>query len=141
MSAPKRKRLMQSSNVELPSNRKFGFSMTAAGWLAAIFCYHNNQIGWAYVIGTTGTSLFIATLVSAEALLPLNKLWMRFGFLLGSICSPIVMGIIYFGIVTPTAMLIRLLGRDELRLKMHGNRSHWVYRNPPENGGSFTNQF
>jgi hypothetical protein len=65
------------------------------------------------------------TLISADTLLPLNKLWMRFGLFLGMIVSPIVLGIVFFGLFTPISLLMKLFGRDELRLKLTARPSQW----------------
>ena len=83
----------------------------------------------------------LVTLVKSDALLPLNKLWMRFGLLLGMIVSPIVLGIIFFGLFTPIAILMRLSGRDELRLKFNQKASHWILRGEPIKSESFKHQF
>ena len=84
----------------------------------------------------------MTTLLKAELLLPLNKLWMSLGLLLGMIVSPIVLGIIFFGMFTPISQLMKLFGRDELRLKLKNRGSHWRLKEltstPPE---SFKNQF
>ena len=66
---------------------------------------------------------------------------MRFGLLLGIIVSPIVLGIIFFGLFTPIAMLMRMSGRDELRLKSVQKTSHWIKRGEPIKSGSFKHQF
>ena len=73
---------------------------------------------------------------------PLNKLWMRLGLLLGMIMSPIVMGIIFFGLFTPISLVMRLLGRDELKLKPKPCQSSWrlVEHSRPDLQ-SFKNQF
>ena len=87
-------------------------------------------------------SIFLLiTLIKSDALLPLNKLWMRFGLLLGMIVSPIVLGVIFFGLFTPIAMLMRLSGRDELRLKFTQKASHWISRGEPIKSESFKHQF
>ena len=70
-----------------------------------------------YILGAIFGIFLIITITNADALLPLNKLWMKFGILLGMIISPIIMGIIFFVIFTPIAILMRLSGRDELRLR------------------------
>ena len=84
--------------------------------------------------------LFI-TMIKSDALLPLNKLWMYFGILLGMIVSPIVLGIVFFGLFTPIAMFMRLSGRDELRLKFTQKTSHWISRNERIKSESFKDQF
>ena len=66
---------------------------------------------------------------------------MRFGHLIGMIVSPIVLGVIFFGLFTPIAMLMRLSGRDELRLKLSHKVSHWIIRSEPIKAESFKHQF
>jgi predicted Co/Zn/Cd cation transporter (cation efflux family) len=68
-------------------------------------------------------------------------MWMKFGILLGIIISPIVMGIIFFGIFAPIAILMRLFGRDELRLRFKKNKGHWISRDASTEFYSFKNQF
>ena len=85
--------------------------------------------------------LLSATIIKPDTLLPLNKLWMRFGLLLGMIISPIVMGVIFFVIFTPIALIMRLFGRDELRLQFNKQSSHWVGRTDEAQPVTFKNQF
>lgn len=61
-------------------------------------------------------------------MLALNKIWMRFGFILGIIISPIILGIIFFTIFTPIGILLKLLRRDELHIKKNSNKSYWRIR-------------
>ena len=132
---------MKLSEIEIPSNRKFGFFFTFVFAIVAAYFYYAANMVWTYAfVGITSIFLFV-TLIKSDALLPLNKLWMRFGLLLGMIVSPIVLGIIFFGLFTPTAMLMRLCGRDELRLKFTRRASHWILRKDPINAESFKNQF
>ena len=107
---------MNFSEIKLPSNRKFGFFFTAIFLVITIYLYYINS-ELVYIYGIICFVFLIVTILKANALLPLNKLWMRFGILLGMIISPIIMGIIYFGIFTPIAIIMRLFGRDELRIK------------------------
>ena len=127
--------------VELPSNKKFGFFFTFFFLIVAGYFYTKSSLIWAYVFSVTTFIFFLVTLVKAHFLLPLNKLWMRFGLLLGTIINPIVLGIIFFGLFTPIALIIRLLGRDELRLKSKNKISHWVVRKERLQTESFKNQF
>ena len=73
---------------------------------------------------------------------PFNKLWFKFGLLLGKIISPIVLGLIFFVIITPVGLLMRLAGRDELQLKLNDSHTHWKIRSPvgPQ-PDSFKNQY
>ena len=132
---------MQFSEVELPSNKKLGFFFTLVFAIATGYFYTNASFTWAYVFAATVVMFFTVTVVKADILLPLNKLWMRFGLLLGMIVSPIVLGIIFFGLFTPIALLMRLSGRDELRLKFKSKTSHWISRSEPIQANSFKNQF
>jgi hypothetical protein len=109
--------------------------------LAATYLYSAGNIIWAYACIAATSILFLVTLFKSDSLLPLNKLWMRFGLLLGLIFSPFVFGIIFFGLFTPIAILMSLSGRDELRLKFARKSSYWVSRNEPVKSDSFTHQF
>jgi hypothetical protein len=129
------------SEIELPSNRKFGFFFTFVFAAAAAYFFHTVSITWAYVFVTAALIFLLITLIKRDVLLPLNKLWMRFGLLLGMIVSPIVLGIIFFGLFTPIAILMRLSGRDELRLRFSHKVSHWITRSEPIKSESFKHQF
>ena len=132
---------MKFSEIELPSNRKFGFFFTFVFAVTAAYFYNSTNMTWAYIFGAASLIFLVVTLVKDEILLPLNKLWMWFGLLLGIIVSPIVLGIISFGLFTPIAFVMRLSGRDELRLKFSNKASHWISRSEPIKSESFKNQF
>ena len=84
----------------------------------------------------------ILTLLAPQWLRPFNRAWFLLGELLGKIVSPIVLGVIFFLLITPVALVGRLLGRDELRLKRKPVNSYWVDRTPPgPEADSFKNQF
>lgn len=132
---------MKLSEIELPSNKKFGFFFTFVFAVAAAYFFNSANLTWAYAFSTAALIFLVITLVKDDILLPLNKLWMRFGLLLGMIVSPIVLGIIFFGLFTPIATLMRLGGRDELRLKLNKKSSHWITRGEPIQSESFKHQF
>jgi hypothetical protein len=132
---------MKFSEVELPSNKKLGFFFTFIFGLAALYLYVTGSMSWAYSMAAVAVIFLVVTIAKADILLPLNKLWMRFGLLLGMIVSPIVLGVIFFGLYTPIAALMRLSGRDELRLKFSSKASHWILRSEPIQSESFKNQF
>jgi hypothetical protein len=129
------------SEVELPSNRKFGFFITFLFSVAAAYFFYSVKMNLSYVFITTALIFLVVTLVKSDALLPLNKLWMRFGIMLGMIVSPIVLGLIFFGLFTPIAIFMRLSGRDELRLKFFQRASHWITRREPIKSESFKQEF
>ena len=132
---------MRFSEIELPTNRKFGLFFTFIFAVAATYFYYYANIIWACVFVAATLLFLIVTLVKSDALMPLNKLWMRFGLFLGMIVSPVVIGLIFFGIFTPISMLMRLSGRDELKLKFTKKSSHWISRAEPIKSETFKNQF
>ena len=133
--------VMKFSEIEIPSNRKFGFFFTFLFSIAAIFFYYVGNLSLTCVFIFLSLILLLTTLINSDALLPLNKLWMRFGLILGMIISPIILGVIFFGLFTPIAILMRLSGRDELRLKFSQKASHWINRSEQIKSESFKWQF
>ena len=133
--------MMSDNSIQLPSNRKFGSFFCVVFGLAGFYFLFEESNWISLACFLTSLLILIITLVKDELLLPFNKLWMRFGLLLGIIVSPIVLGIIFFGLFTPIAMLMRLSGRDELKLKFSRKASHWISRSEPIKSGSFKNQF
>jgi len=127
--------------IELPSNQKFGFFFTFVFATVAAFTYYSENITWVYAFVSVSLTFLTITLIRSDLLLPLNKSWMLFGLLLGIIVSPIVLGLIFFGLFTPIATLMRLSGRDELKLKFSEKTSHWTLRNEPIKSETFKNQF
>ena len=132
---------MKFSEIELPSNRKFGIFFTFVFAVAAAYFYNSDIMTCAYLFSVTSLVFLAVTLVKDELLLPFNKLWMRFGLLLGIIVSPIVLGIIFFGLFMPIATIMRVSGRDELKLKFSRKASYWISRSEPIKSDSFKNQF
>ena len=134
-------KLKNFTEIKLPSNRKFGFFFTAIFLVASFYSYFINSEVWVYILSTICGVFLIVTIIKADALLPLNKLWMKFGILLGMIVGPIVMGIIFFGIFTPIAILMSLFGRDELRLRFKKKKTYWINRKANNEIDSFKNQY
>lgn len=132
---------MNFSEIELPSNRKFGLFFTFVFAVAAAYFYYTENIVWTYAFVVASLIFLLITLIKSDALLPLNKLWMRFGLLFGMIVSKIVLGIIFFGLFMPIAVLMRLGGRDELSLQFSQKVSHWKTRSEQIEPESFKNQF
>ena len=132
---------MKSPEIKLPSNHKFGFFFSIIFLLASLYSYYIDSKIMTYVLGALCGIFLVITIINAKILLPLNKLWMKFGILLGMIVSPIIMGIIYFGIFTPIAIIMRLAGRDELRLRLKKQKTHWINRKILNKVDSFKNQF
>ena len=133
--------MRKSSGIELPSNRKFGYLFTLIFTLIGTYFFYKQVTQLGIFFSIVAVVFFSVTIIKADVLLPFNKLWMRFGLLLGRIVSPLVLGIIFFGIFTPIAFLMRLSGRDELRLKFINKTSHWILPDRSMKGDSFRRQF
>ena len=131
---------MKFSDIELPSNKKFGFFFTFVFAILAFYFLFIDSILWAQAIAILAVLFLLITVIIPQALLPLNRLWMRLGLLLGMIVSPIVLGIIFFGLVTPYGVVMRMFGRDELRLNFTKKLSHWISRSESIKSDSFKNQ-
>ena len=132
---------MKFSDIELPSNKKFGFFFTFVFAILAFYFLFIDSIFWAQALAVLAVLFLLITVIIPQVLLPLNKLWMRLGLLLGMIVSPIVLGIIFFGLVTPYGVIMGMFGRDELRLKFTKKSSHWISRSESIKSDSFKNQF
>lgn len=132
-----------SSGVPLPSERSFGlvFAVLFAA-LAAYLVYAHRGGAAAASLAAAGAlaalALFAPTLLAAP-----NRLWFKVGMALNAVVSPIVIGFIFFALITPVALALRATGRDELRRKREPAKpSYWIDRTPPgPRPESFRNQF
>jgi len=130
------------NNIELPSNKKFGFFFTILFMFVGIFFFYVNNSNLSWLSFALSIVLLLITLIKPEALLPLNKVWMLFGVCLGMIVNPIVLGIIFFALFTPIGLMMRLFGRDELKLKLKPKASYWKLRTPSgQDTDNFKRQF
>ena len=129
------------SQTELPSNRKFGFFFSVVFSAASVYFYINTYAFAFYTFGVLAAIFLLIAILKAEVLLPLNKIWMGLGHLIGLFVSPLVLGFIFFGIFTPIGITMRLLGRDELRLKFRDRPTYWIKREIASEFHSFKNQF
>ena len=132
---------MNSSDIKLPSNKKFGYFFSGIFFTISIYLFYVDRAIFTYIFTALALIFFIITIINASLLLPLNKLWMRFGFLLGKIISPIILGLIFFGLITPYGIVMRLFGRDELHLKKTKNKSYWIQRINASRQTNFKKQF
>ena len=130
-----------NDNLNLPSNRKFGFFFSFVFVVTAAYFYYAENIVWVCIFVAAAMIFLFITLIKSDALLHLSKLWIRIGLLLGMLVSPIVLGVIFYCMFTPIAMLMRLSGRDELNLKFTQKISHWTMRKEVIKSESFKNQF
>lgn len=133
---------MKYSDLKLPSNKKFGYFFTLVFLCASGYFYFLNILLFSYLFFVLFFAFLLITRIKPNLLLPLNKLWMGIGFLLGYIVSPIILGIIYFGLFTSVGLVMKFFGRDELVLKLKYKESYWRDRSADELYlESFKNQF
>ena len=125
-------------DIKISSNRSFGIVFFIVFFLVALYPLLTNQEIrlWALIISVI---FLILGLLKSKLLNPLNKLWFRFGIFLGKIISPIIMGIIFFLVVTPIGIIMRLLGKDLLNLKYNKEKSYWIEKDGPKS--KMKNQF
>ena len=125
-------------DIKISSNKSFGIVFFIVFILIALYPLLNDQEIriWALIISAV---FLILGLLKSKLLTPLNKLWFRFGIFLGKIISPIIMGFIFFLVVTPIGFLMRLLGKDVLNLKYNKKRSYWIEKDGPKS--KMKNQF
>ena len=113
------------------SDRSFGLVMAGAcAVLAALNAWHGGRT-WPWMSGAVALFL-VAALLFPKALNPLNKAWLKFGLLLHKVVNPIIMGLVFYGTVLPTGLVMRAMGKDLLRLKLQPEAdSYWIIRQPP----------
>ena len=124
--------------IKTSSNRSFGIVFFIVFLLVAIYpFFKNGDIRlWSLII----SSIFlILGLINSNILTPLNKIWFKFGIFLGKMISPVIMGIIFFLVVTPIGFIMRLMGKDVLSLKFNNNKSYWIEKTDPKS--KMKNQF
>jgi hypothetical protein len=112
--------------IQLPSNRNFGFFFTGIFFLSSSYFYLGGDLWLAGLFSILSLLFFSITILKADLLFYLNKYWLRFGLLIGMIVAPIVFGLIFFGIFTPISLIMRFFGRDELRLRLVKKNSYWI---------------
>ena len=118
--------------IKLPSNRNFGLVFFIVFMVIALWPLLN-QSEIRYWSLSISLIFLLLGIMNSKLLTPLNKIWFKFGLLLGSIISPIIMGIVYFLIVTPTGFIMRVIGKDVLNLKKNTKNSYWLEKNNKNN--------
>jgi hypothetical protein len=113
------------------SDRSFGIVFAVFFALVAAISWYSGGAHWTWWL--TGSVLFaLVALVYPRVLGPLNRLWMKFGLLLAAVISPIMLGIIFYLCITPIGYLMRLLGKDPMRLRFDSQAdTYWIKREPP----------
>ena len=129
---------MNQDDVKIGSNRSFGIVFFIVFLIISLYpLLHGENIRvWSLIISII---FLVLGLLNSKLLNPLNKIWFKFGLLLGKIISPIVMGIIFFVVVTPIALFMRLLKKDLLNLKFNKKNTYWIEKSGPKS--KMKNQF
>ena len=129
-------------NIKTPSNYKFGYFFTFVFILLSIYFFIAQLNFYSIFSLCISFSFLIITIINANLLLPLNRLWIGLGLVLGAIINPIIMGFIFFGLFTPISILMRFFGRDELLIRQKDKTSYWKDCNDERSKNlNFTYQF
>ena len=126
------------NEIKISSNRNFGIVFFIVFLAIAIYpLINSSEIRiWSLILSLL---FLILGLINSQILTPLNKLWFKFGIFLGKTISPVIMGIIFFFVVTPIGFIMRLLSKDILNLKYNKETSYWLKKTGPKS--KMKNQF
>ena len=129
---------MKKDNVKISSNKSFGIVFFIFFLIISIYpLFNDGNINiWLFFISIVFLTL---GLLNSKILSPLNKIWFKFGILLGNVVSPIIMGVVFFLIVTPISIIMKLLGKNFLNLKKDEEKTYWIKKN--EIKSKMDNQF
>jgi len=118
---------LDNSNIKIGTNKSFGIVFFVFFLIVSIFPLLNNGDirVWSLIISLI---FLILGILNSKILTPLNQIWFKFGILLGRFVSPVVMGIIFFAIVTPTSLIMRVLQKNLLNLKKGNKKTYWLER-------------
>jgi len=126
------------NDIKVGSNRSFGLVFFVVFMIITFYPLlgSGNVRLWSLIISLI---FLILGLMNSKILTPLNKLWFKFGILLGRIISPLIMGIIFFFVVTPIGLLMKIFKKDLLNLKYEKDISYWIEKKEPKS--KMKNQF
>ena len=127
-----------TTEINKSSNKSFGLVFFLVFILIGIYPILNqgNIRVWSIIIAVV---FLILGLSNSRILTPLNRIWFKFGIFLGKIISPIIMGVIFFLVVTPIGLIMKILGKDLLNIKYNKKKSYWIEKNDPKS--KMKNQF
>tara|TARA_B100000787_G_scaffold105862_1_gene78521 strand:+ start:88 stop:477 length:390 start_codon:yes stop_codon:yes gene_type:complete len=116
---------MEDKKIKIGSNKSFGLVFSIVFLIIALLPLINgNSIRiWSVILSLI---FFILGLLNSNILFPLNRIWFKFGIILGGIVSPIIMGLVFFLVVTPTSLILRLFKKDVLSLKKNESMTYWI---------------
>tara|TARA_B100001057_G_scaffold468472_1_gene527674 strand:- start:392 stop:781 length:390 start_codon:yes stop_codon:yes gene_type:complete len=116
---------MREKELKISSNKSFGIVFFIFFLIISIIpLFHDGKIVvWFFLISLI---FLILGLLNSQLLTPLNKLWFKFGIFLGNLISPIVMGLIFFSVITPISIIMKLSGKNLLNLKKGSKETYWI---------------
>ena len=116
---------MEDKKIKIGSNRSFGLVFSIIFLIIALLPLLNGNSTriWSIILSFI---FFILGLLNSNILFPLNRIWFKFGIILGGIVSPIIMGLVFFLVVTPTSLILRLFKKDVLSLKKNDSMTYWI---------------
>jgi len=121
--------MKQSSEIKMGSNRSFGLVFFIVFLIIALWSFRGESHQIKTLPFYFSLAFLILGLINSKLLTPLNKLWFKFGMLLGAVVSPIVMGVVFFIVVTPIGLFMRMINKDLLRKKFNKKvKSYWINR-------------
>ena len=126
------------NEIKISSNKSFGIVFFIVFLIISLWPIKNGgdlRI-WALIFSII---FLILGLINSKILTPLNKIWFKFGILLGNIISPIVMGLVFFAVVVPTGLIMKILRKDLIGLKKNNKNTYWIEKNSQTN--TMKNQF
>jgi len=134
---------MKSAMTSRKKNRDFGFLFSLIALLSSVYLFQKNAaVFWIALSSMLAIGLLLTAFYKPHLLTPFSNTWYLLGELLGKVVSPLVLGLIFFLLITPIAIVGKLLGRDELALKRKSTISYWIDRQPESlTSHSFKNQF
>ena len=118
---------MDNSNIKIGTNKSFGIVFFIFFFLVSIFPLLNdgNIRVWSLIVSII---FLILGILNSKILTPLNQVWFKFGILLGRFVSPVVMGAVFFAVVTPTSVIMKVLQKNLLNLKKDNKKTYWIER-------------
>ena len=123
---------MKNNNIKIGSNKSFGLVFFIFFLIVSLYPLVNGEDirKWSLVLSII---FLVLGLTNSKILNPLNKLWFKFGILLGKFISPLIMGMIFFLVVTPIGLIMRAFGKDLLNLKYNKDKSYWIKKSNLKN--------
>tara|TARA_B100001996_G_C18392816_1_gene489879 strand:- start:181 stop:570 length:390 start_codon:yes stop_codon:yes gene_type:complete len=129
---------LKNKDIKIGSNRSFGIVFFVVFLIIGLWPFLKNQELRIWSIAISIIFLILG-LINSKLLTPLNKIWFKFGIILGNFIAPIVMGLVYFFVVTPTGLLMKIFKKDLINLKKNNDKTYWIEKK--EITSSMKNQF